>query len=172
MGWTAPRVRDPQTADLWTWLIIAAYTQMRLARPLVEDRRRPWERPKPARQLSPTRVRRGFRHLRPGMPSPAAVKKPATAGPGRPPGRQNTNRAPRPDVGKQHRHGAAQDNGSPFESEPSRINLKLNAHSDRADDPDSARGLVACGEYGVADLGVHQPAPSVRVGDPAEDDKG
>ncbi|MFI6951541.1 NF041680 family putative transposase [Streptomyces sp. NPDC050422] len=109
LGWTAPRVRDPESADLWTWLVIAAYTQLRLARPLAEDRRRPWERPKPARQLSPTRVRRGFRHLRPGMPSPAVVSKPTTPGPGRPPGRRNTYRAPRPDVGQQHRHGAEHD---------------------------------------------------------------
>ncbi|KPI30681.1 hypothetical protein OV320_0344 [Actinobacteria bacterium OV320] len=24
LGWTVPKVRDPHTADLWTWLIIAA----------------------------------------------------------------------------------------------------------------------------------------------------
>lgn len=36
LGWTIfPKVRDPHTADLWTWLIIAAHTQLRLARPLV-----------------------------------------------------------------------------------------------------------------------------------------
>ncbi|MFE9968837.1 Hsp20/alpha crystallin family protein [Streptomyces sp. NPDC005525] len=44
LGWTVPKVRDPHTADLWTWLIIAAHTQLRLARPLAEDLRRPWER--------------------------------------------------------------------------------------------------------------------------------
>lgn len=41
LGWTVPKVRDPHTADLWTWLIIAAHTQLRLARPLAEDLRRP-----------------------------------------------------------------------------------------------------------------------------------
>lgn len=61
LGWTAPRVRHPATADLWTWLIIAAHTQLRLARPLAEDLRRPWERPVKTERLSPARVRRGFR---------------------------------------------------------------------------------------------------------------
>jgi hypothetical protein len=63
LGWTVPKVRDPHTADLWTWLIIAAHTQLRLARPLAEDLRRPWERPAQPRRLTPARVRRGFRHL-------------------------------------------------------------------------------------------------------------
>ena len=49
LGWTVPKVHDPHTTDLWAWLIIAAHTQLRLARPLVEDLRRPWERPTPAR---------------------------------------------------------------------------------------------------------------------------
>ena len=44
LGWTTPRIRTPEAADRWTWLLIAAYTQLRLARPLVEDRPRPWER--------------------------------------------------------------------------------------------------------------------------------
>ncbi len=51
LGWTRPKVRSPEAADLWTWLIIAAYTQLRLARPLAEDLRRPWERPAPPRRL-------------------------------------------------------------------------------------------------------------------------
>jgi hypothetical protein len=35
LGWTAPKIRDPQAADRWTWLIIIAHAQLRLARPLV-----------------------------------------------------------------------------------------------------------------------------------------
>jgi hypothetical protein len=31
LGWTAPKIRSPQQADRWTWLILAAYTQLRLA---------------------------------------------------------------------------------------------------------------------------------------------
>jgi hypothetical protein len=45
LGWTAPKIRNPQAAGRWTWLIIAAHTQLRLARPLAEDLRRPWEKP-------------------------------------------------------------------------------------------------------------------------------
>ena len=45
LGWTTPRVRHPEQADRWTWLVVAAYTQLRLARPGVADRRLPWERP-------------------------------------------------------------------------------------------------------------------------------
>jgi hypothetical protein len=28
MGWTTPRVRHPEQADRWTWLVVAAYTQL------------------------------------------------------------------------------------------------------------------------------------------------
>ncbi|MDN5854605.1 MAG: transposase, partial [Actinomycetia bacterium] len=64
LGWTAPKIRTPQAADRWTWLIIAAHTQLRLARPLAADLRRPWEKPAPPGRLTPARVRRGFRNLR------------------------------------------------------------------------------------------------------------
>jgi hypothetical protein len=100
LGWTCPKVRDPHTADLWTWLIIAAHTQLRLARPLAEDLRRPWERPAASNRLTPARVRRGFRHLRAKTARPAAVPKPSRPGPGRPPGTKNRRPAPRHDVGK------------------------------------------------------------------------
>ena len=65
LGWTRPKLRLPQAADRWTWTLIIAYTQLRLARPLAVDLRRPWEKPLPAHRLTPARVRRGFRNLRP-----------------------------------------------------------------------------------------------------------
>jgi hypothetical protein len=71
LGWTSPKLRDPAAADRWTWLVIAAYTQLRLARGLTTDVRRPWERPCPAGRLTPARVRRGFRRLRPKITLPA-----------------------------------------------------------------------------------------------------
>jgi DNA-binding transcriptional LysR family regulator len=40
--------------------VIAAHTQLRLARPLVEDLRWPWEKPAPPGRLTPARVRRSF----------------------------------------------------------------------------------------------------------------
>ena len=45
LGWTVPKLRDPQAADRWTWIIIACHTQLRLARPLADDLRLPWEHP-------------------------------------------------------------------------------------------------------------------------------
>ena len=45
LGWTAPKIRDPAAADRWTWLIIACHTQLRLARPLTDDLRRPGNDP-------------------------------------------------------------------------------------------------------------------------------
>ena len=100
LGWTTPRLRAPEAADRWTWLVLAAYTQLRLARPLALDLRRPWERPLPAERLTPARVRRGFRHLRAKTTCPASAPKPAHPGPVRPPGLKNRHRAPRYDVGK------------------------------------------------------------------------
>jgi hypothetical protein len=102
LGWTAPKIRDPQAADRWTWLIITAHTQLRLARPLADDLRLPWERPAPPGRLTPARVRRGFRNIRAALPRLAGAPKPGKPGPGRPPGSKNRRPAPRHDVGKNH----------------------------------------------------------------------
>lgn len=108
LGWTAPKLREPAAADRWTWLVIAAYTQLRLARPLAEDLRKPWERPARKGHLTPARVRRGFRRLHGKTPQPADAPKPSTAGPGRPTGMKNKHRARQHPVGKQGKpHPAA-----------------------------------------------------------------
>jgi hypothetical protein len=99
MGWTRPKVREPEAADRWTWLVITAHTQLRLARPLAVDLRRPWEKPADPNRLTPARVRRGFRNLQARLPSPAAVPKPSRPGPGRPPGSKNRHPVTRHDVG-------------------------------------------------------------------------
>ncbi|WP_203708903.1 NF041680 family putative transposase [Asanoa iriomotensis] len=98
LGWTTPKLRDPHAADRWTWLVLAAYTQLRLARTAVADLRRPWERQPPADRLSPARVRRGFRNLRGKAGIPASAPKPSRPGPGRPPGHRNQRPASRHDV--------------------------------------------------------------------------
>jgi hypothetical protein len=100
LGWTTPKIRTPEAADRWTWLIITAYTQLRLARPLAADLRRPWERPAPPGRLTPARVRRGFRNIRAITALPAGAPKPGKPGPGRPPGSRNRRPAPHHDVGK------------------------------------------------------------------------
>ena len=100
LGWTAPKIRDPAAADTWTWIIITCHAQLRLARPLADDLRLPWERPAPAGRLTPARVRRGLRNIRAHLPCPAGAPKPGKPGPGRPPGSRNRRPAPHYDVGK------------------------------------------------------------------------
>ena len=86
LGWTAPALCTPEQADRWTWLVVAAYTQLRLARGLVDDLRLPWERPRDPAKLTPARVRRGFRRLGAAIGTPAGAPKSRTPGPGRPKG--------------------------------------------------------------------------------------
>jgi hypothetical protein len=100
LGWTRPKVRSPEAADLWTWLLLAAHARLRLARGPAEDLRRPWERRAAQGRLSPARVRRGFRNIRPAVAQPAGAPKPSRPGPGRPPGSVNARRAVRHPVGK------------------------------------------------------------------------
>jgi hypothetical protein len=84
LGWTLPAPLHPATADRWTWLVLAAYTQLRLARPICRDLRLPWE--KPADRIPPRRVRRDFRRLHARLGTPANPPKPGRPGPGRPRG--------------------------------------------------------------------------------------
>jgi len=84
LGWVTPALRTPEQADRWTWCIIAAYTQLRLARSLVDDIRLPWEKARHPTQLTPARVRRGFCRLRATIGTPAQPPKSDRAGPGRP----------------------------------------------------------------------------------------
>ena len=101
LGFTRPRVRTPYQADRWAWLIIAAYTQLRLARGLTIDLRRPWEKPLARERMTPGRVRRGFPHLRRKAGNPARVPRFSRPGPGRPTG-SLSGPAPRHPVGKKH----------------------------------------------------------------------
>ena len=100
LGWTRPKIRTPEAADRWTRLVLAAHTQLRLARPLAEDLRKPWERPAKPSRLTPARVRRGFRRLHGKAPQPTGAPKPGTAGPGRPVDSKNKLRARQHPVGK------------------------------------------------------------------------
>jgi hypothetical protein len=86
-GWSTPRVRHPEQADRWTWLVLTAYTQLRLARPCVLDRRLPWERRYEPGRLTPVRVRRAVLALLAELGTPAKAPKPCGRSPGRPKGR-------------------------------------------------------------------------------------
>jgi len=90
LGWTRPKIRDPNAGDRWTWLIITAYTQPRLARTLTRDLRRPWERPTPPERLTPAGCAAGFgtsarrprsRPAHRNPPTPAAHPGPRTNAP-------------------------------------------------------------------------------------------
>jgi hypothetical protein len=86
LNWTTPRVRQPEQADRWTWLVLLAYTQLRLARRAIADVHLPWERPqRPARRaLTPARVRQAFSPLLVTLGTPAKAPKPCGRSPGRP----------------------------------------------------------------------------------------
>ncbi len=95
LGWDRPRVRHPEQADRWTWLVILAFTQLRLARAVAEDERLPWQRPQEQGRLTPSRTRRGFGRLLGRLGSPARGPKPCgRTSPGRPKGKVS-GRAPR-----------------------------------------------------------------------------
>ena len=89
LNWTLPRVRQPEQADRWTWLVLAAYTQLRLASACIRDQPLPWERPRPEHPLSPSRVRRGFCAVLLVVGTPANAPKPCGRSPGRPTGRRS-----------------------------------------------------------------------------------
>jgi hypothetical protein len=88
-GWTTPRMLHTEQADRWTWLVSAAYTQLRLARPCVADRRLPWERRSDPGRLTPVRVRRVVSALLPELGTSAKPPKPCGRSSGRPKGRRS-----------------------------------------------------------------------------------
>ena len=87
LGWSTPRVRHPEQADRWTWLVVAAFTQLRLARAHVADMRLPWECHYDAGRLTPVRVHRVVSALLAELDTPAKPPKPCGRSPGRPKGR-------------------------------------------------------------------------------------
>lgn len=105
LGWTRPRLRDPEAADRWTWLIIAAHTMLRLSRPLAADHRLPWQRPLTPTSLTPARIRAGYRHIHAITARPARSPKPSRAGPGRPKGSRNRVKATIQPIGKPTKEG-------------------------------------------------------------------
>ena len=87
LGWDKAALREPEQVSRWTWLILCAFTQLRLARPVAEDHRERWERRRRKGSLTPGRVRRDFGRLAALAGTPASPPKPSKPGPGRPKGR-------------------------------------------------------------------------------------
>lgn len=108
LGWTCPAPMRPETAQVWTWIVLVVYTQLRLARGVCRDVRLPWEKPVEPDRVPPGRVRRDFRRICAMLGTPANPPKFSRPGPGRPPGsvkpprdrhpthRKNTRRATKP----------------------------------------------------------------------------
>jgi len=97
LGMAAAHLGSAAATDRWVALAMAAYAQLRLARHLVDDLRRPWHpRPDPGKPLSPYRVRLGFRRLRAKLGTPAGAPQLTRPGPGRPKGSKNRPKAKRP----------------------------------------------------------------------------
>lgn len=99
LGWTRPRLRTPEAAGRWTWLVITAHTQLRLIREAAADLRRPWEKP----ALPPGSPR----HASAGGSGTSAltcsirpVHPTATPGPGRPLGSKSRRPSTHYGVGK------------------------------------------------------------------------
>jgi len=90
LGWDKAALREPAQVTRWTWLILCAITQLRLARPIAEDHKQRWERRRKPGRLTPGRVRRDFHRLAGLAGTPASPPKPSKAGPGRPKGQAST----------------------------------------------------------------------------------
>jgi hypothetical protein len=89
LRWTTPKLRAPAAADRWTWLLILAYVQLRLARDTVVEVRLPWQPSLPAERPTPACVRLGFSHGLPPLGSPVCAPKPCGRSPGRPTGKRS-----------------------------------------------------------------------------------
>lgn len=101
LGWTAVRPADPRAADRWSWLLALGLWILWLARPLVADRRLPWERPLPPARLTPGRVRRACGPLFLRLGTPARPVRTRGIPPGRRPG-QCPGPRPRHPVARRH----------------------------------------------------------------------
>ena len=125
LGWTRPKLRDPAAADRWTWLVIAAYAQLHLARDLAADIRLPWQQPCAPGRLTPSRVRRG---VSPHPPGPARSRQRAETLPARPrpPGRIEEPAARHPPRRRQNRQARGTEEENP---QAGRLNNKLSSTS-------------------------------------------
>ncbi len=98
LDWTTPRLRHPQAADRWSWVLALALWQLWLAREVVVPVTRPWERARPAPQHpprpTPGQVRRACASLFAALGTPARPPRKRGNAPGRQPG-QAPGRAPR-----------------------------------------------------------------------------
>jgi hypothetical protein len=100
LGWTAPKIRDPAAADRWTWIVITCHAQLRLARPLADDLRLPWERPAPPGRLTPAASAAGLETSARPSPAQPVRRNPASPDPDGHQGRRTATPPPATTWGK------------------------------------------------------------------------
>ncbi len=96
--WTAPHLKTPAQMERWTDVVSAVHNELRLARPLVEAHRLPWE--DPAKPVSPRQARRGLARIIGQVGTPARPARPRGKSPGRAAGAVVRHAAPCPVVRK------------------------------------------------------------------------
>jgi hypothetical protein len=85
LGWTQPRFQSKEVGDRWSELTTIAYWLLFLARPIVEDKPLPWQ--KPQQRLTPRRVQQSLQPIIELIGSPARPPKKRENAPGWPRGR-------------------------------------------------------------------------------------
>jgi hypothetical protein len=98
LGWTQPMFQSLAAADRWTELTALAMWLLFLARPVVEDKPQPWQ--KPQAQLTPQRVQQSMGSIFGLIGSPAQAPKPRGIPPGWVKGRRRTPKPRSPVVKK------------------------------------------------------------------------
>jgi hypothetical protein len=88
LGWTQPRFQSKEVGDRWSELIAIACWLLFLARPIVEDKPLPWQ--KPQQQLTPQRVQQSLQSIFALIGSPARPPKKRGKAPGWPQGRKRS----------------------------------------------------------------------------------
>jgi len=85
LGWTQPRFQSKEVGDRWSELTAIACWLLFLARPIVEDKPLPWQ--KPQQYLTPQRVQQSLQPIFALIGSPARPPKKRGKAPGWPRGR-------------------------------------------------------------------------------------
>lgn len=88
LGWNLPRFQHKETGDRWSWLVALAVWLLFLARPIVQDRPLPWQ--KPQSHLTPQRVQQSLASIFEHFGSPIKCPKVRGIPPGWPKGRTRT----------------------------------------------------------------------------------
>jgi hypothetical protein len=98
LHWKLPALSTPAQSQLWSWLVVLASWFIFLAREVVKDQPKPWQ--KTQTNLTPGRVQQSIGTLLAGIGTPATAPKPRGKSPGWPKGRLRKKRTTYPLVKK------------------------------------------------------------------------